>query len=929
MAGGPSHAPHTSDEDSELTHRTGQPSQTGGSPSSSGTARRPSPDGQSSMRPTTTYDPKAVDEMITKKDALAMNATGSTSGFRTAQGLADTADQVQDHVSKVSSLDSATGLPIASSVNAAALLTEATARKGAQQDSERQRRSSESEGLAHQRHEDSHQALKDMRSLPEGSDERKKAALNALRKSVRTVVGHNNARRDALAAGRHDSLIKPMTMEHSVGEVTPIALEDGTVIDENLPQQVRQQKDARKAGLKSDEDEIKAKKASRSSGTDDEFSRHVAALDHEKASLEGDNQGLRDQRDSRESARDVRKGYKYALTEDESSEYHGAREAWTSAGQNIEQAHKAHVDDFHSQINELEATGKRQKHDDRHRSGGRSKDKFSKKPRMKELEKQRDQMRTKQSEAIETHLNKLKKSRKQAGTKVEQQSLDDEISRHTTLLNNSKRDKAFVSPQFLSKEDRANLQSSHSELATLQREKDSGLTSEQQEQHRSLLSQLDQAKADDTSGASEEDIRNRESHGLTVERFRHIKRKGVTPEETKRKLANKERLLEIKRVKNSRLTEDEQAELARIKQERKDMKGLVKHSKEFTKKHEGEKVWQGRVGGVGTDHRDDRAVTSTKDATLASMNSMSQGLHSTGEVVEGDLEKGREAVKRGEYRKGQAIAVSRLAQNIGDVTTGVGGVSELASRVGTGMQGVGNVVGGVTYEGSDRAKFAQHARSMQENSEGDTARYQRVQHGIIDFHGSEDTPFEGGVGKGASQLLGLAHDQYGDQVSEGVSGALGGSSVGDLADKASSTASGMAGMLPGGLSEKIPDGGAVTDAMAGKAVDSGVERSQEKLEGMDGRSTPTISSGTQQDGGSTHEHSPTNGDSDHDSDAPTHDSGEPTRPSEGGDDDRPDVTPAPKKLGWWGRFKRWAGRKATSAKKAVRRMGSRFRSWFQ
>ena len=316
MAGGPSHAPHTSDEDSELTHRTGQPSQTGGSPSSSGTARRPSPDGQSSMRPTTTYDPKAVDEMIAKKDALAMNATGSTSGFRTAQRVADTADQVQDHVSKVSSLDSATGLPIASSVNAAALLTEATARKGAQQDSERQRRSSESEGLAHQRHEDSHQALKDMRSLPEGSDERKKAALNALRKSVRTVVGHNNARRDALAAGRHDSLIKPMTMEHSVGEVTPIALEDGTVIDENLPQQVRQQKDARKAGLKSDEDEIKAKKASRSSGTDDEFSRHVAALDHEKASLEGDNQGLREQREARESARDVRKGYKYALTED-------------------------------------------------------------------------------------------------------------------------------------------------------------------------------------------------------------------------------------------------------------------------------------------------------------------------------------------------------------------------------------------------------------------------------------------------------------------------------------------------------------------------------------------------------------------------------------------------------------------------------------
>ena len=153
MAGGPSHAPHTSDEDSELTHRTGQPSQTGGSPSSSGTARRPSPDGQSSMRPTTTYDPKAVDEMIAKKDALAMNATGSTSGFRTAQRVADTADQVQDHVSKVSSLDSATGLPIASSVNAAALLTEATARKGAQQDSERQRRSSESEGLAHQRHE--------------------------------------------------------------------------------------------------------------------------------------------------------------------------------------------------------------------------------------------------------------------------------------------------------------------------------------------------------------------------------------------------------------------------------------------------------------------------------------------------------------------------------------------------------------------------------------------------------------------------------------------------------------------------------------------------------------------------------------------------------------------------------------------------------
>lgn len=932
MAGGPSHAPPTSDEDSELTHQTGQPSQTGGSASSSGTVRRPSPDGRSSMRPTTTYDPKAVEEMIAKKDALAMNATGSTSGLRTAQRLADGADQVQDHASKASSLDSATGLPIASSVNAAALLTEATARKGAQQDSERQRRSAESQSIAHQRHEDSHQALKGMRNLPEGSDERRKAALNALRKSVKTVIGHNNARRDALAAGRHDSLIKPMTMEHSVGEATPIALADGTVINENLPQQVRQQKDARKASLKSDEDAIKARKASRASGTDDEFSRHIAALDQEKAGLEADNQALRDQRDSRESARDVRKGYKYALTDDESSEYHSAREAWTSAGQNIEQAHKAHVDDLRSQISELEATGKQQKHDDRHRSGGRRKDKFSKKPRMKELEKQRDQMRTKQSAAIESHLKDLKKSRKQATTKVQQQSLDDEISRHTKLLSDSKRDKAFVSPQFLSKEDQATLQSSNSELSTLQREKDSGLTSEQQEQHRSLLSQLDQARADKTSGASEEDIRNRESHGMTVERFRHIKRKGVTPEETERKLANKERLLEIKGVKNSRLTEDEQAELARIKQERKDMKGLVKHSKAFAKKHEGEKVWQGRVGGVGTDHRDDRAVTSTTDAALASMNSMSHGLHSAGEVVEGDLEKGREAVKRGEYRKGQAIAVSRLVQNAGDVTSaafGAGGVSELASTIGTGMQGAGNVAGGASYAGADRAKFAQHARSMQENTEGDTARYQRVQHGIIDFHGSEDKPFEGGVGKGASQLLGLAHEQYGDQVSEGVSNALGGSPVGDLADRASSTASGVAGMLPGGLSEKVPDGGAVTDAMAEKAVESGVERAQEKLEGMDGRSTPIMSSGARQDAGSIHEHSPTGGDSDHDSDAPTHDSGEPTRPSEGGEDDRPDVSPAPKKLGWWGRFKRWAGRKATSAKKAVRRMGSRFRSWFR
>ena len=156
------------------------------------------------MRPATAYDPKAVEAMIAKKDALAMNATGSTSGLRVAQRLADGADQVQDHASKASSLDSATGLPIASSVNAAALLTEATARKSAQQDSERQRRSSKSESIAHQRHEDSHQAVKDMRSLPEGSDERRKAALNALRKSVRTVTGHNNARRDALAAGRHD-----------------------------------------------------------------------------------------------------------------------------------------------------------------------------------------------------------------------------------------------------------------------------------------------------------------------------------------------------------------------------------------------------------------------------------------------------------------------------------------------------------------------------------------------------------------------------------------------------------------------------------------------------------------------------------------------------------------------------------------------------
>ena len=105
MAGGPSHAPPTSDEDSELAHQTGQLSQTGGSASSSGTARRPSPDGRSSMRPTTTYDPKNVDEMIARKDALAMNATGSTSGLRTAQRLADGADQVQDHASKASSLE--------------------------------------------------------------------------------------------------------------------------------------------------------------------------------------------------------------------------------------------------------------------------------------------------------------------------------------------------------------------------------------------------------------------------------------------------------------------------------------------------------------------------------------------------------------------------------------------------------------------------------------------------------------------------------------------------------------------------------------------------------------------------------------------------------------------------------------------------------
>jgi len=745
------------------------------------------------------YDPEAVNEMIARKDQAALHQTGSTSGTRTAQKVGRGAKTTQEVASSIGGefVDKATGLPIASTVDALALGTEATTMKMAMNDPRRKEKARTTQATAAEMHEQGHDAVKVLRSdleefhksggtTPSDSSPRLEtgSGLAAFKAAGETVRAHNNARRAAIASGGVNDLIQPMSMDHTLGdEVATIGgkavVDDGTKIDSSYTAAVRQKKDVRKGEIKQGKQELKDRQAARQRGeADAEFDTHMQGLAAEKAQHGAELDTLKQAQKSRDRLGRTVAGYK--LTDQELADQKAAKGEVARLDKQISTAHDTHVAGLTESLTALEATGRQQKEADRNR--GRtsifsSKQRFSKKDEMATLEAQRDAIRATQTSKIQTKLDGATAALASTTDPRRKQMIQDQIAMHKEHLAKSKSDPTFVARQHLGADDRAKLQDTLSQLGTLQREKDTGLTADQQKEHDRIRASIDAAKQGGTAGASAEDLKAREEHQASLANFDNLSKHGLTLEQSERKATLKKRMASINKTEKTKLTEQERADLAGLVSERKQLKGMNKKAAKFEKTHRDETVSMGRVGGVGTDHNEARDITSTSDSIASSINKGASKLHGAGEIVEGDLDKGREALAKGDATKAQLIAGSKVGQNVAGIVggaLGVEGIDSAIEKVGQGMQGAGNLIGGATYEAANRALFAKNARSMIEDDQGKTGRFHEVNTGVIDFHGADAEAFgKGGVTEGAKQLASVLHeplsDAFGDDVSKALS----------------------------------------------------------------------------------------------------------------------------------------------------------------
>lgn len=738
-------------------------------------------------------------EMIRRKDQQALRQTGSTSADRNAQTVSRVGEAVHTTIGEnggtAKAVDKFLGGPVLETGEAIGLAMDAQGALSAQRDGARQEVARRTKKEAATAHAEGHDALEAMRASRTGPGEYAEGtALAANAAAGRTVMAHNRARRDALAAGQ--DRLKPMSVDHSVGEAVPIPVEDGTVIDASLGDQARAHKDALKEKWSTEESELQDAAKKRKGGwftkadPEPEWEDRMAANAEERKSLTAANKEVDASAGKRREYLNVNtKGYKYGLTKDEADAYHPARDAYVAANDSIEEKHKAHVAGIQSQLDELTQQGLTQKDADRHRNGkkdvfGRpAKEQFSKKNHLIAAERDLTELRTKQTNSINRQVAILKGQHKdalQSGSKVEQQRLADQIAEHERMAAQSRKKGSSFVAEGIPGVDTGALHSAMSRAQRLRMEKTTGLTADQQKAHAGLRARLDAAKANPEAGADTKDIETRDEHQDTVDHYRFIKTHGMTPDEHDEHLENEQRILEIKKEAKTGLSTDESARLDDIAHQRQVNKGLVKRSRAFAKKHEGETVRDGRAGGVGTSFRADRAETSDADARAEKVNAGARTAHRVGTVMNADLDDSRAAMESGDLKHARDIAASRTVQNIADAASSAAGGPAIGTTVqttGKVVRAGADIVGGLTHEGADNAKFARHARAMTVGPDGKTDRYHAVQNSVLDFHGDDDEAFEGGVKKGARQLLGMGKEEFGGDMSDGLSDAVQGSDV--------------------------------------------------------------------------------------------------------------------------------------------------------
>ena len=751
-------------------------------------------------------------DMIRRKDQQALRQTGSTGADQSAQAVSRVGHAIHttiaDNAGSAKAVDEALGGPVLQTGEAIGLAMDAQGAISARRDGARQDTARRSKAQASATHAEGHDALEDMRASRTGPGQYAEGtALAAGAAAGRTVMAHNRARRDALAAGQ--GTLKPMSVDHSVGEAVPIPVEDGTVIDASLGDQARAHKDALKEKWSAEETELQDAAKKRKGGwftkadPEPEWEDRMAANAEERKSLTAANKEVDASAGKRREYLNVNtKGYKFGLTKDEADVYHPARDAYKAANESIDEKHQAHVAGIQSQLDELTQQGLAQKHADRHRSGkenvfGRpAKEEFSKKNHLIAAERDLTELRTKQTESINLQVARLKGQHKDAlksGSKIEQQRLADQIAHHENLAAQSRKKGSSFVAQGIAGVDADALHRAMDRAQRLRMEKTTGLTADQQKQHAGLRAQLDQATANPEAGADPKDIQTRDEHQDTVDHYRFIKTHGMTPDEHDQRLENEQRILELKKEEKTGLSTDESARLDDIAHQRQVNKGLVKRSRAFAAKHAGETVWQGRAGGVGTSYREDRAETSDADARAERINAGARTAHRVGTVMNADLDDSRAAMESGDLEHARNIAASRAVQNIADVASSAAGGPAIGTTVqttGKVVQAGADIVGGLTREGADNAKFARHARAMTQGSDSRTDRFHQVQNAVIDFHGGDDGAFEGGVKKGARQLLGMGREAFGSDISSGLSDAVSSSgAVNAIADAGASLAS--------------------------------------------------------------------------------------------------------------------------------------------
>jgi hypothetical protein len=723
--------------------------------------------------------------MIRRKDEQALTATGSTSADRMAQSASQAGKTVDRTLNAGGTtarvVDKLTG-GLGETIQQIGLATEAQGMISAKKDSARQDAARASKMTAADAHSGLMDSLDSMRESKSSGGAYEPGQGGALLRGMgATVIAHNNARRDAIAAGQ--DTIKPMSVDHTLGQVVPISVEDGTIIDSSLGDKAREHKDALKAGWTAEEKGLKQMPGQRKDGWFSKADPEEKKKWDERMSLNAE-EGKKLTEDvavvdtsakEREKFKTRNlKGYKYGLDKDEAAEYRTSRDAHTEASTNIEKAHDDHVASIQSSFDALTKTGEAQKTADRHRNNksfGR-KDSFSKKAHLEDAERSIKEKQAEQSQMINkkiAYTQSAADAAKKSGDTLGQQTKLDEIKRHQDELKQ------------VQDGSHASLDSAVRHRNTLQREKTTGLTKEQQGQHDALRSQLDKAKGDSTSGAGQTDIDARDDHQNTIDHYRFVKTHGMSAEEHDQKLEKEQRLLEIRKESDTGLTTDESKRHADIQKERSDNKGLVKRTKKFAKDHDGEEVKDGRAGGISAGLSADKLITKPEDARSLALNEASRTAVRGGEVIEGNKDKARAANESFDHEHGRNIAISGALQGTADTilsATGAGfTVGATMSAIGKGVQAGGNIVGAATHEGADKAILAQEGRSLEHGSDGKTGRYHQVQNSVIDFHGPDAGAFKGDMAGGAKHILSAVQSQFGDDIKDGLAGAVTGSSV--------------------------------------------------------------------------------------------------------------------------------------------------------